>query len=101
MGSFKFRCWLPQKGIRKMLIRPDWDTVFMTAAYLFAQKSPDAETKVGAILVDKHRKLLAEGFNGFPAGCNDTNLPNTRPDKYFFMRHAEDNCIDNAHFIPE
>jgi deoxycytidylate deaminase len=84
-----------------MLDRPDWDTVFMTAAYLFAQRSPDLETKIGAVLIDKDRKLLAEGFNGFPAGCDDALLPNTRPEKYFFIRHAEDNCIDVAGYIPE
>lgn len=83
------------------LNKPDWDTMFMTAAFLFAQKSPDEETKIGAILINKHKQLLAEGFNGFPAGCKDETFPKTRPGKYFFIRHAEDNCIDNATVIPE
>jgi dCMP deaminase len=82
--------------------RPDKDIVFMTAAFLFAQLSPDAQTKHGAILVDKNNRLLGQGFNGFPRGLKDQDLPNTREnDKYFFMLHSEENAILNARIIPE
>jgi dCMP deaminase len=73
----------------------------MTAAYLFAQLSPDEQTKHGAILVDKHNRLLGQGFNGFPRGADDESIPKTRPEKYFFVIHAEDNCILNSRHIPE
>jgi dCMP deaminase len=81
--------------------RPNWDTFFMSLAYLVSQRSPDEQTKVGAVLVDKNKRILSLGFNGFPRGCKDSELPTTRPDKYFYIIHAEDNCIMNAHSIPE
>lgn len=62
-----------------------------------ASNSPDAETKVGAILVDpKTGAVLAEGYNGFVRGANDDILPKTRPDKYNYIIHAETNMIANA-----
>ncbi len=81
--------------------RPDWDTFFMTIAYLVSQRSPDTETKHGSVLVDKNKRILSLGFNGFPRGCNDKELPSTRPEKYFFVIHSEDNCLMNANVIPE
>lgn len=81
--------------------RIDWDTMFMTMAFLACQRSPDEQTKIGAVLTDKHHRVLGMGFNGFPRGAKDHNLPKTRPDKYFYMVHAEDNCISNSNVIPE
>ncbi len=76
--------------------RPDWDTVFMTLAFVVAQRSPDSETKHGAVLVDGKRRILGTGFNGFPRGCRDEMLPNQRPGKYPFVIHAEVNALINS-----
>lgn len=78
------------------LNRPDWDILFISLAFLIAQRSPDAETKHGAVLVDGQKRIIGLGFNGFPRGAKDFELPNTRPDKYPFILHAEANCLDNC-----
>lgn len=92
--------WYQENNIN-IVDRPNWDTVFLSLAFLIAQRSPDAETKHGAVLVDKNNRIISLGFNGFPRGFKDSELPTTRPDKYFWMIHSEENCLDNAHIIPE
>jgi dCMP deaminase len=81
--------------------RPNWDTFFTTLAFVAAQRSSDRETKVGSALAGKDHKVLSLGYNGFPRGCKDENIPTTRPDKYFYMIHAERNCLKNATEIPD
>jgi len=83
------------------LNRPDWDVVFLAMAFLIAQRSTDCETKHGSVLVDKHKKIIGLGFNGFPRGAKDFELPTTRPEKYAFMIHSEANCLDNCLGIEE
>lgn len=62
-----------------------------------AVNSPDLETKVGSILVSKKtHSVISEGYNGFVRGANDEKLPKTRPDKYEYIVHAEENLITNA-----
>jgi dCMP deaminase len=66
-------------------------------ALAVAEMSPDAETQVGALLINsKTGAVLGSGFNGFIRGANDLNLPKTRPDKYPYMVHAETNMIYNC-----
>jgi dCMP deaminase len=73
--------------------RPSWDEVFMAIAHVIAQRSPDSQTKVGAVLVDNNHHVLSLGYNGWVPGIDDSILPNTRPSKYPFMLHAELNCV--------
>jgi dCMP deaminase len=69
----------------------------MEIATVVAQRSHDAETKVGAVLVNnKSGAILATGYNGFVRGANDSALPTTRPAKYEFILHAEQNLIANC-----
>ncbi len=75
------------------LSRPSWDEYFINIARVVSTRSHDAETKVGAVLVDENHRILATGYNGFPPGLTDDSLPNLRPDKYPFMIHAEINAI--------
>lgn len=76
--------------------RPDWDTWFMTLAYIIAQKSIDPSTKHGAVAVDEDNTILSVGFNSFPRKCNEDELPLTRPEKYDLIPHAETNLIVNS-----
>ncbi len=70
------------------------DIWFMGFAEQASLRSHDAETKVGAVLVHRDTQaILATGFNGFVRGADDQSLPNTRPDKYPYMVHAEQNLI--------
>jgi len=77
-------------------VRPSWDEYFLNIAEVVATRSHDIETQVGVVIVDKNNRILATGYNGFPPGCNDSKLPNTRPEKYKYMVHAEINAIASS-----
>lgn len=69
----------------------------MDMAEVVSKRSHDAETKVGAVLVNNNSNaVIATGYNGFLRGANDTALPCTRPLKYELILHAEDNLIANC-----
>ena len=78
---------------KKIIPRPSWDEYFIEIAEAVSKRSHDGETQVGVVIVDENNRILATGYNGFPPGCDDTKLPNLRPDKYPFMVHAEINAI--------
>lgn len=70
---------------------------YINRAQVVSDNSPDAETKVGSILVSRSTgSVISEGYNGFIRGADDNKLPKTRPDKYEYMIHAEENLICNA-----
>jgi len=73
------------------------DSIYMTAVYLFSLASKDERTKIGAIIVGPEGELISTGYNGFPRGVNDDqDSRQERPEKYFWMEHAERNAIYNA-----
>lgn len=76
--------------------RPSWDNYFMSMAMLTAQRSCDISTKHGAVLVDRHNRVISTGYNSYLPGLPDEQMPNNRPDKYDWMIHAEDNMINQA-----
>jgi len=76
--------------------RPDWDSWFMTLAFVVSQRSLDPSTKHGTITVTDDRTILSVGYNGPVRGCDDSEIPLTRPLKYDFMEHSESNAIINA-----
>jgi len=69
--------------------------VNMEVALAVSKRSPDEETKVGAVLVkNEDGAIVATGYNGFARGVDDSKLPKTRDEgKYDFMIHAEQNLI--------
>ena len=78
-----------------------WDEYFMTFAKVAAQKSKDPSTKVGACIVDKEKRVVGLGYNGFPKFCNDFDFPLAREGnfldtKYAYVVHAEPNAILNS-----
>ena len=76
--------------------RPSWDEDFLGIADAVSKRSHDPQTQVGAVITDENNRIIATGYNGFPPGCDDTSLPNLRPDKYPFMVHAEINAISSS-----
>lgn len=75
----------------------DWDTFFMSLAYLVAMKSKDRSTHVGCVIVDDENIIKTLGYNGFPRGVDDTiEERHDRPAKYLYTEHAERNAIYNA-----
>lgn len=78
-------------------MRPSKIKNYMDMAEIVAERSHDAETKVGAVLINnKSGAIMATGFNGFVRGAPDGVLPTTRPDKYEYILHAEQNMIANC-----
>jgi dCMP deaminase len=79
----------------------DWDSYFMSLAFLSAMRSKDPSTQVGACIVDAANKIMGIGYNGFPHNCSDDDLPWAReaPDwldtKYPYVCNAELNAILN------
>lgn len=59
--------------------------------------SKDQYTKIGSILFDDNYTVLSTGYNSYPRGINDfDDIRQERPEKYFWMEHAERNSIYNA-----
>jgi len=75
-------------------IRPSKRSYWMGLAEAASLRSHDQDTKVGAILVKNDTGMVvATGHNGFVRGAPDNKLPKTRPEKYEFMVHAEENLL--------
>lgn len=78
-------------------MRPSKATTFMRQAEIAAERSHDAETKVGSVLVkNDNSSLVASGCNGFARGVDDNKLPTTRPLKYKYIIHSEENLVANC-----
>lgn len=78
-------------------LNPKWDNRFIDMAQLVASWSKDPTTKVGAVVVNDNRQILAVGYNGFPRGVHDDpERLNVRPVKHIFTAHAERNALDSA-----
>lgn len=76
-----------------------WDEYFMGVSLLAAKRSKDPNTQVGACIVDPNHVILSTGYNGFPLGCSDDELPWARTGedtKYPYVVHAELNAILNS-----
>lgn len=78
------------------MTRPTWDEYFASIAVAVSARSIDPQTKVGAVIVGPDKRIRSCGYNGFPPGFPDGQLPLTRPAKYPYMVHAEANAIATA-----
>lgn len=75
----------------------NWDKRFIDLANHIATWSKDTNTKTGAVIVDKDKRVVSMGYNGFPSGAVDTREDKyEKPQKYFYTEHAERNAIYNA-----
>ena len=80
-----------------------WDDYFMSVAFLSSMRSKDPNTQVGACIVNQEKRIVGIGYNGFPRGCSDRELPWARTSetgdeletKYPYVCHAEVNAILN------
>lgn len=82
--------------------RPTWDEYFLAINDVVKTRSCDTNTKHSITLVDENHHIVGTGYNSFPSGFPDKDLPNTRIEdveplcpKYHFMVHAEENAISN------
>jgi len=57
--------------------------------------------QVGAVIVNRQKRIVGIGYNGMPRGCSDDSLPwgkgskDALENKYMYVCHAEMNAILN------
>ncbi|HLO41328.1 MAG TPA: deaminase [Phycisphaerales bacterium] len=73
--------------------RPSWDAYFLAICEQISTRSPDPNTRHGCVLVDQGRRVLSTGYNGPVSGMPHELVPTTRPEKYAWYIHAEDNAV--------
>jgi dCMP deaminase len=74
-----------------------WDQRYIRLAREVASWSKDPSRKIGAVAVGAKGQVLAQGYNGFPRGIDDSQERyNDRERKYGLVVHAEMNVIYNA-----
>ena len=79
------------------MIDDKWDNRFMKLAREISTWSKDPSSKIGAVIVNDERRILATGYNGFPRGIADTEERlNDREQKYPRIVHGEMNALMNA-----
>jgi len=77
--------------------RPSWDRTFMDLALVYARRSKDPSTQIGAVIVGPNKEQRSAGYNGMCRGIDDNvGARYIRPIKYKWMEHAERNAIYNA-----
>ena len=75
----------------------NWTEYFLQIAEVVKLKSKDQSTQIGAVIVGTDNEVLSTGYNSFPRGMDDSKQERQeRPEKYFWMEHAERNAIYNA-----
>ena len=81
----------------KTEINMNWIEYFLNIAEQVKLKSKDQSTQIGAVIVGVDNEVLSTGYNSFPRGMDDSKEERQeRPEKYFYMIHAEANSIVNA-----
>jgi len=85
---------------------PNWIEFYIGLSIAVSKKSKDT-TKHGCIITDEYNKILGLGFNGFPEGFPDDEMPTHRdrdpknsPNKYTVTPHAEVNAVTNCQHKP-
>lgn len=71
-----------------------WDKWFLGLAEYISTASKDPSTKTGAVIVDKNRRIVSVGYNGFPRKIkDDPSKLNNRDLKYKMIVHCERNAL--------
>ncbi|MHC4976991.1 MAG: deoxycytidylate deaminase [Planctomycetota bacterium] len=73
--------------------RPSWDEYFLALAEQVSRRSPDPSTKHGCVIVDAGKRVVSTGYNGPVSGLPHEMVELTRPEKYKWFIHAEDNAV--------
>ena len=74
----------------------NWHDYGISLARTIANKSKDPNTRVGCVILGKDHEVLGTGYNAFPKGVNEPSSRWSRPEKYKYIYHAEENAIDYA-----
>lgn len=83
--------------------RPDVRDLFLLMACINSLRSPDAQTQCGCLLTALDNRIIGAGYNGFPRGLINEEIPNLRPDKYQWVnsQHSERNAVNNCVLSPK
>ena len=73
-----------------------WDEYFMSICNVVALRSKDPSTQHGAVLVDEHMRIVSTGYNGGCRKIDDSLVDWSRPAKYQYVIHAEENALWTA-----
>lgn len=71
----------------------EWDDYFISMCDVVSTRSKDPATQHGAVLVDEHRRVIGTGYNGGCRRIDDRLVDWSRPNKYSFVIHAEENAL--------
>lgn len=71
-----------------------WARRFLGLAKHISEWSKDPSTQVGAVIIDKNKRVVSLGYNGLPTGVEDSPLRlQNRELKYKIIQHGERNAI--------
>lgn len=76
-----------------------WDKYFLRIAEVVATGSKCLKRQVGAVIVDRYRRVIATGFNGKPRNtcmddiCLRENVPSGTSQEIICCIHAEENAL--------
>lgn len=73
-----------------------WLWRFMNVAKEVSTWSKDPSSKIGAVIVNDDKRILATGYNGFPKPVADDERLHEREKKYPLVIHAEMNALLNS-----
>ena len=71
---------------------------YMGIADAVSKLSKDMSTQVGAVIIGQTNEVRSVGYNGSPRGCSadEDSRTESRPERYYWLSHAELNAITNA-----
>ena len=65
-----------------------WDECFMQIAHIISNRSKDPSTQAGAVIVSEDNVVVGVGYNGFPRGIENDQLPWEREGKFLETKYA-------------
>ena len=74
----------------------NWDAYFLEMADVVSKRSKDPSTQHGAVLVDEQHRVISTGYNGGCRKIDDNLIDWSRPSKYAYILHAEENSLWTA-----
>lgn len=72
-----------------------WDNRFLELSKQVASWSKDPSTKVGCLIVNSAKRIINQGFNGFPKKMMDDGRLFDKVEKHRYIIHAEENALLN------
>ena len=86
-----------EKSEKELQSELNWHSYFIDMIESVKKKSKDRQTQFGCIITGPGHEIRTTGYNSFPRGLDDSvQARYERPEKYFWMVHAEVNAIFNA-----